>query len=291
MQRYSYKMSHRKNCGLTLIELLIAMLLSSLILLMAYSLLNYQQHYFQQHTQQIHLDQNKRFVQFILSTAIRQAGSFGCRPLANSKVNNTSVFHKKKLVAIFAYQAIGNAWLPSLPKTIKAKHGTDVLAIIYMAPHTAMVATAMSTPNEVITTTDTSLFKQEDLAVISDCEQADIFAISHINGSKKQLKPTTILSKCYAPPAEVGELLYYLFYIQPDDTLYMLDNSKIPEELVDHVSDLQLQFSTHASPNNYVTANGINHWSQVHSVKVELGFDSKNQAAEHYSFITSLRNQ
>lgn len=284
-------MYQRKNCGLTLIELLIAMLLSNVVLLTAYSLLNYQQHYFQQHQQQIQLEQNKRFAQYILSNAIRQAGFFGCRSLANSTITNHSNFDPTKLLAIFAYHAIGKSWLPSLPKNIKVKSGTDVLAIIYEDSGTAIVTTAMSNPSAPLIVTDTSQFKQNDLVVISDCEHADIFTISQINGSKKQIQHSSPLSKTYAAPAEIGQLMYYLFYIQPDDALYVLDNSAIPEELVDHVSSLKLQFSTQALPTNYVTANSINNWSQVHSVNVELGFETKNQEVENYAFITSLRNQ
>ena len=78
----------RKNCGLTLIELLIALTLSSLVLLMAYSLLAYRQRYLQIHQQQIHQQQNKQFTQFILRQAIWQAGFFGCRSLANSSLHN-----------------------------------------------------------------------------------------------------------------------------------------------------------------------------------------------------------
>ena len=299
MQRQADSLYQRKNCGLTLIELLIAMLLSSVILFTAYSLLNYQQHYFAQHQQQVHLEQNKRFAQFVLSNALHQAGYFGCRSLAHSKVTNHSKFDPTKLVAIFAYQAIGNSWLPTLPKEIKAKKGTDVLAIIYEAPHTALLTIPMLNPTDNITLHETSIFKTGDIAVMNDCDQADIFTISQINGFKKQLHHTSALSKAYAQPTEVGQLLYYLFYIQPKnpndkdsaDDLYVLDQSNIPEELVDHVDDLQLQFATHDSPHNYVTANAIHNWLKVHSVEVELVLSSKNQATQNYSFITSLRNQ
>jgi type IV pilus assembly protein PilW len=291
MQRPPDKMYLRKNCGLTLIELLIAMFLSSVILLTAYSLLNYQQHYFQQHKQKIQLEQNKRFAQFILSNAIRQAGFLGCRSIANSKITNHSNFDPTKLLAIFAYHAIGKSWLPSLPKNIKVKSGTDILAIIYEDPQTSIVTIAMPNPSSPITVMDTSQFKKNDVAVIGDCEHADIFTISKIIDSKRQLQHPTPFNKAYATPAEVGQLSYYLFYIQPDDALYVLNNSAIPEELVDHVSSLKLQFSTQTSPANYVTANAINNWSQVHSVRVELGFENKNQKTENYFFITSLRNQ
>jgi prepilin-type N-terminal cleavage/methylation domain-containing protein len=286
MQRGTHPMYRRKNCGLTLIELLIAMLLSSIVLLTAYTLLNYQQHYFAQHKAQIQLEQNKRFAQFMLSNAIRQAGFFGCRSLANSKITNHASDNKspnnKSLVAVFAYQAMGSSWRPALPAGIKVKPGTDVLAIMYVNPSTAILSTPMLKPTDYISLNKTSLFNSGDIVVISDCEHADIFTIKQINGYKKQLQHTTPLSKAYGIPTEVGQLMHYLFYIQPDDSLYMLDNSKIPEELVDHISNLKLLFATLDAPSNFVTANAINDWSQVHSVEVEL---------PDYSFITSLRNQ
>ena len=291
MQRGTHPMYRRKNCGLTLIELLVAMLLSSIVLLTAYTLLNYQQHYFTQHKAQIQLEQNKRFAQFMLSNAIRQAGFFGCRALANSKITNHSSFDPTKLFAVFSYQAIGNSWRPSLPRGIKVKPGTDVLAIIYVNPNTALLSTVMLNPADNITLNKTSLFTSGDSVVISDCEQADVFTISQINGYKKQLYHSMALSHAYNIPAEVGQLMYYLFYIQPDDTLYMLDNSKIPEELVEHIDSLTLLFATQEAPRNFITASAINHWGEVHSIEITLGFSDGAAKTENYSFITSLRNQ
>lgn len=304
MQRTPHEMYRRKNCGLTLIELLIATVLSSLILLTAYSLLNYQQHYFQKHQQQIQVEQNKRFAQFILSQTIWQAGFLGCRSLSTSQLdnhltNNNFISQQKPIVAIFAYQAIGNSWRPALPTGINAKPGTDVLQLVYMQPHNTALSVAMTNPAEAITVNNASLFKPNDRVIISDCEQADLFTISKINGSKKQLLHSISLSKAYVLPSEIGELSYILFYIQPKDpddknsdaALYMLDQSNLAEELITNVTGLHFLFATQNAPRNYVTANAINDWSQVHSVEIKLSLSAGHQKSESYSFITSLRNQ
>lgn len=302
MHNPTFKLSQRKNCGLTLVELLIALALSSFVLLTAYALLSSQQSFLQRNQQQIHLEQNKRFTQFVLSRAIWQAGFLGCRSLANLQVhnqlrNNHIIPGQTTPLAIFAYQAVGNSWRPALPVGIHAKPGTDVLELVYRASLATELTTTMATPNSKISVNNTGAFKKDGIVVISDCEQADIIQINKMNSFKKQLLPQAPLSKAYAIPSQIGQLQYRLFYIQeendtknPVDALYMLEQSGFPEELVDHVSDLKLAFATQTTPTNYLTGIAVHDWHKIHSVRFTLQFNDTHYH-ETDSFITSLHNQ
>jgi len=146
-------------------------------------------------------------------------------------------------------------------------------------------------------------FATDEYLMIADCAGADIFRATGVteSGGDTQIEHTTtstippgLLSRRYGADSVVMEFATHTYFIadtgrvnsynQPITALYRYDGGDaIPQELVDGVEDLQVQFALDTDGNgvvdDYQDPGGVTDWSEVMAVRVSLLLNSVEGAS------------
>ena len=200
----------RYQSGVTLIELMIAMLIGLFVIGGMISLFSTTQQTYRQQEGLWRVQENGRFALELLSRDIREAGYFGCLggytseaprtngALANGLIRNTlnptppavPAFDVDFTASLVGYQgdAATGTWSPSLPTTsliTSPQAGSDILAISSIV-NTGLVVTAHpGTPanpgSANIQTTAGNGILQGDILLVSDCQSGSIFQVTNAN--------------------------------------------------------------------------------------------------------------
>lgn len=134
--------------------------------------------------------------------------------------------------------------------------------------------------------------QDDDIIMVSDCEQGDIFQVTNIqagtggNSGKNSLVHNTgtslnltgDLSKTYEGDASVYQMMQRTFFIADnpvgEPALFMSENGAAAEELVDGVEDMQITYGEDTDgdgvPNRFVDADNVGDMASVLAVRISL---------------------
>ncbi len=298
--------------GFTLVELLVALVLSLLLLYGAVQLFMANKLTFKTQQGLGQVVEGGRYALDQLTQAVRGAGYVGCsgseiaapKVLASGTVDTT---------AIGGCNDIGAYTCSVVPASVSANAsaGTDLL-VVRGGGRTGVGFTQAQTAvaDKVPVASGYQDFAVGDLALISDCEGADIFRVTGVetDGSTLLLShgatsnSSSNLSKLYQPDAVVAKVHEYAYYV--GDTgrvsatgkairaLYRRDlDAGITDELAEGISNLQMTYGidqdTNRQADRYLAANSVTNWSRVVSVKISVLADSVENslnARASYSF-------
>jgi len=258
--------------GVSIIEMMIAMTLSLLVGLSAFAFYfqlkaNYA---FQQGLNRIL--QNAQIIHFAFKNAIAGVGSLGC------------------LAVDFAIPIYGQDRLPipiQADTMVREQYNRLMVQQAQSSAH-KLVMNMFTERAPITVERGISGITSGDIAVISDCEQADIFTVSSVStsGQSRTIYHTQQpLSKAYAESAEVSVWNVNEYYI--DESHYKNKQGKITkglfvhnlltgrsEEIVQGVEDWRLYYAVDSNQDGVVdkhqTASAIDDWSQVNGVIIYL---------------------
>lgn len=272
-----------RQAGLSLIELMIAMVLGIVIVggcisiftgVVRSSSLN----------QSISTLQSKaRFAIDMVGRDVRSAGFLGCASPQDTELNIATVnapTANLEQTAITGAIVGATNWTPAIPDGFtppttvgKPVEGTQALSVQFARYQGSALASNMSGRGSSIVLSDplgVSVFSG-DLMVISDCTRADLFEVSTISGpeSGKTIQPTDSLAKAYAVstdfPQNTRTMLFSssIYYIgdtqrvtEQGDAVYSLYQQtypytavNLPLELIEGVDQMQLEFGVRLASN------------------------------------------
>ncbi|MFV1982284.1 MAG: PilW family protein [Thiohalomonadales bacterium] len=229
-------MNQNKIFGVTLIELLIAMAISSILLVGVGSIYsNTKKTYFVQ-DEFGRLQENARYALDVLAKEIRNAGYVGCKSLSllspNNIVTNQAAFGGTDFSPtnfILGHTESGGIVSPPFPSPpINAvQNNTDALTIRRGSSCGGYLTGNTSPNNANVQLTSSCGFKQNEIVMITDCESADIFKITNnpndLGGNNAITlvhsnagNTTNKLSKIYGDKATVLKLQRDTYFITID---------------------------------------------------------------------------
>lgn len=282
--------------GLTLIELLIAMMLGAFLLgSVIQTFLAARQSY---RTQEglSRLIENGRYALEFLSRDIRMAGFRGCNgglSLAspNNHLASPTDFLNDFETAIQGFEATSDsAWSPAINAAITSPDGGHDVITIRRAEETGHMLTVAATKSGDITLDGTSGLGVNDTALIANCNNAEIFQISNISGNDISHTGTN-LNNDYPQNSEVFPIHTTSYYLRTPNgatipSLYRRIDSNNAQELVEGVEDMQIYYGEDtdlaldpatgvwASPdytaNYYVAADSVVNMRRVVSAQIKL---------------------
>lgn len=272
-----------KHYGLSLLELLISLIISGVLFLAAYAVLHHSLHSSKKLELTIHKQQSIRYAQYVLTKAIRMAGYFGCHRLQHSQIYS----NLKNLSALKTY----NQQLPSAFYAQTTKE-SDSLFVYHLAANAVQLNHAMPTPFSEILMPQ-KLVKRDNIIVIGDCQQTDIFSASQVTGKHNikiwhqlsKLNATDQFSKAYPAGSYIGAFVADQFYIH-NHGLYEKQINNRSEELLTGINSMRLYFSSHQKPTRYLASKQYHAWNNVAFVKVDLIL----QQHKTWQFIVRARN-
>ena len=207
----------RKSAGLTLIELMLSIVLSSVLMLGITRLyLSLQDIYHQ--VEELSSVQNRIVtVSQLLNKAIRSAGYKGCishslvYPFYNN-LDKSSSAQSDPILAIHGYSSLQAIDYLGLPKhgIGAVKLGTDTL----MVQKADAIANVVSHVGNEVTLSEQLPIAVGEVLIVSDCKKADITPVISVgNQSRNQRIDTQKIVGMYAQDAIAGRYIRSIFYV------------------------------------------------------------------------------
>lgn len=299
--------------GLTLVELMVALVLSLVLMTGVITVFVANKTTFRTQEVLAELQENGRIATSLVTRDIRDAGYMGCdtgTPRVNVTLNDPDDYEWDYAKAVDGFEATsGGAWAPSLPTSLSSASpspvaGTDVVTVRYSRGAGARVI-QHNTPSADIKVVAGADLKEDEIVMVSDCTNAAVFQVTQVQvesvsqtnivhntnvggGSKDPGNATKDLGKKYLG-GEAVVMTTATYYIgttgDGERALYRIVNRGTPQELVRGVEDLQVTYGVDTSgdrmANSYQVASGALNWEGVVSVRLSaLVRSSLNRVAD-----------
>jgi len=308
-----------KQCGFSIIELMLALVISIATVggLFSIYLNTTQSRDFTEANSRI--QESGRFSIQYLSRDIRMIGYRGCvsneAPMTNVIAQNIPAGYDPLRVELGGYE-ITSGWNTDTPFanaaaiTNRIRTGTHAISVARMSNTGAELAENQSDSSANIKIAESSNLglDQNDIVYISDCINADIFSISN-TPTKKDGKVTLThstgsntsnnLSKAYQSNANIAKYQSHLYFIGDTNrtnkqgaVIYALyeaqvdytssTTSFIVNELIEGVENMQIRYGELLATNNvkYVGSNDVTDMNNVTSVQLGLLITSQNEVRQ-----------
>ena len=281
----------KKQNGLTLIELMIAITLGSIVTILLISLfINSKQSYRTQENLS-RLQENGRFAMTFISQDIRMADYWGClapdaaTPNLDNNIDNT-FFDIVEAGASGAILGTNN----NADNGDLIEDGTDTITLKGASTSSAgaVVMATMVNSNTPVTIQNTHSFSQGQPVLISNCTNGDLFVIINAAASATTLahgvgasqNTDVAFRQAYGTAAHVYHLNFARYTIQTSDlgepALFRSINNNAAVELVEGVEDMQILYGEDTDvtkdgiANTYRSVNDVVNMDDVVSVRVSL---------------------
>lgn len=298
----------RKQSGLTLVELMIAMVLGLFLLAGVIQIfLASKQSYLLTSNHSL-MQENQRFSHYFISQVAESAGHLGC---LNDKIDIVNVLNPGNgydfnfSATIRGYDATGAGWNPTgLPTAITsvALPDSDIVALRGIVDNGVRVrAPYMPTTAAALQVDGNNTLSAGDVVVITDCQDAAIFQVTNKTngtGTNHALvgntgagipgNATNDLGKIYGAGSEVSALQTISYFVANDTdgtpSLFRRIADNTPEPLIRGVENMQILYGEDTSPiddrdfsvNQYVTATNVGNWNGVVSIRIGLLLQSED---------------
>jgi type IV pilus assembly protein PilW len=299
--------------GLSLVELLIALALTSTLILGIFTVYIDSDQTSRLGTSLARIQESGRISMDIMARDMRMVGFQGCADPDDVTLNviadnpPTSDFFETTLRG---WEVTSGAWADGTEfdgTTIESRAliGSDVLAVQRGESVEVEITGNMSADNANIQVTGSEIdsFSQNDIVLISDCEAADLFRITsnpssgtwaHANGVNSDNR----LSQAYTDSARImrfSATVYFVADTGRDDArgndihaLYRATNNLLNtatasfqvDEIVEGVDSMQIEYGELLTTGNirYATANNVGDMSNVIAVRAGLLISDTTQA-------------
>lgn len=301
---------NKKHSGFSLVELMIAIALGLFLISgLVYLYLGSKQSYSTQ-AAVARVQESLRFAFEFFAYDVRMAGFTGC---VNQRDSTPWVVADPPGPQLGLSGSVrgfenGSGWvIPNANWPVRVA-GTDVLTVSSVSNDCGSnLVSPFSNGSQLFIASNNCGFQDGEVLVVSDCRRADIFRGSFSNsagkvnvahGSNNNTQPAVtpcnppsapgsgklVSEECtnagiYKGDAFLARLVGWTFYVALNDrgipALYRgAFNAGLPEELVEGVYDMQLEFGldtiddTAFVADQYRTANNVANWGQVISVRV-----------------------
>jgi type IV pilus assembly protein PilW len=295
----------RRQTGMTLIEIMIALLIGAFLLGGVLQIFIGSKQTYRMQENLFRLQENARFAMYFLSKDIRRAGLLGCpslrtmSPLPNvvSEVPAvpppTDPITRADIMVSGADSIDGNWNAGACGAGGNCIPGSDAISINYSENCGGSLTTAMANSGSSIqiSASNTCNVNNNDALLVSNCSSADIFRSTSTGNSINH----QALNNAYGTDAELFVYHAYTYFIRvstsgdPGRSLWRLDNTTAsgtgtnPIELIEGVEDMQILYGVDTeadasglngdgTPNYYVTASDVaaTDWPKVISIRISL---------------------
>lgn len=286
----------RDQRGLSIVELMIAMVLASLLTIGLFQIFTSNNLTFRMTESIARTQEAGRIATEILSREIRGAGYFGCNK--ENVVNNLDETDEAYSADAHAYDIDAPISSRVADRPAGAVAGTHFMRFSGLESAGVEVNTLGPETSASIEISQRGDIQVDDIIAISDCAGTDIFQVSNIQqggggditlvANSGEDDPgndfipngcTNCLSNSYGPGAEILRAYNRTLYIGVSNTtgeraLMSVVPGGAPVELVEGVFDMRVRMGTSNSPNNPVNqwtdSTGAVNWNEVRAVEVSL---------------------
>lgn len=305
MNRHIPSARENPQSGFSLVELMVAMTIGFIVVASVGYVYLGSRSAFRTTDNMSRMQESARFALDMLSRDVRMAGFVGCGNLANTSVNtiaNPPVPAISAATAIVGYDD-GAGW--TNPSGITRLAG-DVITI-----QGAFGAGVSITGNCVPVNANLQItgnpygFEQDDVLVVSNCTNTDVFKVTNTPGSSglvtlahsNSSNTSNNVSATYCSDAGIFRFEQYDYFIGQNPAgrraLYRVSIKEGAQELVENVENMQVEFGRDTNADRaadvYSNATGVGaNWNQVVTARISLLIASPENnvttSAQTYNF-------
>lgn len=287
-----------KHAGLTMIELMIAMLLGILLMLSITAMFITNSRVYKEQESMSRVQENARFALETMIWDIRMAGYTGCADDVNEVVNHVEGADDDDSIFNFANAVEGSEskanWQPSgsADQVANMVAGTDAISVSYLDPLNISISEPMPNVSAELKVTSVGNLQEGDIIAVSDCDSADIMQLTEVQESSLHLQhnsgapppapgnATKDLQKKYDTDAQIVSFVSRRYFIgngaYGGPSLFRTHNGTTPQELIEGVEQMQLLYGQDTDgdkiADTYLDAASITDWGNVISVRLSLLF-------------------
>ncbi len=298
--------------GLSLIELMVAMVIGLLLLTGTASMFISNKRIYREQNDMGRLQENARFAMQILTEDIRMAGYAGCADDISEIANHVNgmtdddqmLSFMNALEGIESTDGLSAAttatpWLPSnsTGNVSEMVPGTDAIAVRYLDPTGISISSPMPTVSAELKVTTVGNLVIGDVIALSDCDSADIMQLTQVQAASSHLQHNTgsgtpgnatkNLQKKYDDNADVLRFISRRYFIgtgaSGGPSLFRMENQDAAaQELVEGVENMQILYGEDTVGNDtiadtYVNAANVTNGENIVSVRLALLFRTVNE--------------
>lgn len=288
--------------GFSMVELMVAIVVSLLLMTGTIQIFANNKQTYRVQEALSRLQENGRFAVNLLTKDIRMAGFAGCGDIGVATniadVDGDGVPDQAGDVSTAGIDGREEAGLPvAITDTVQLTaadvyDGTDVILIKRGSDTGVRLVGNMTADNANIqldAVTAAGLFAPDDILVISDCEDTDVFAANNVSSGSGKITIThsnsvninNKLSKAYGADASVMKMESFVYYIginaSGGPSLYRkrLSNvNVVTEELIEGVEDMEILYGEDTNgdqtADTYISAASVTNMVDVVSVRLTL---------------------
>jgi type IV pilus assembly protein PilW len=287
--------------GISLVEMMIAMLIGMLLLAGIYRIFISSTTSYQFEEELSNLQENGRFAMEFLTRDARQTGYRGCAG-SQATVTNTlnggfgALFDFER--AIEGYDDITDSNAADfLQMGISPLEGSDVLVLRKMNSD-ILVEIVEQMPDtsadlKVTGGIDPAPFDDGDIVMITDCQAAAVFQITNYTSGGGSIKGNVVhnaggstvpgnatkdLGHSFGPGSEVARMVTSVYYVDTNANgvpgLYFKNGNAAPQEIVGGIESMQITYGVDTDGDrdieSYVAATGVADWGDVLAARIGL---------------------
>lgn len=278
----------KKQKGITLVELMIAMVIGLLLTAGILQLFVSNKQTYRVTENMSRLQENGRFAMHFLTNDIRMADFWGCRSQGLAIDNNLNPDPN------FNLPIAGLAGSDNDTAVNSIINGTDTITVKGVHSSNVFLIVVPATPSADLKVTDNSGLNKNDIILISDCSDGDILQVTNdpstggaagqdnvvhntgavASGPGNAEKP---LKKIYGTDAQVYKLNFATYSIRDgangQNALFRSINGAAAQELVEGIENMQILYGEDTDSDgaaNYYKASGSVDMDKVVSVRISL---------------------
>lgn len=293
--------------GFSLIEFLIAMAVGSTIITGVITLYLTQLKTYQYSQNLERMQENARIASQKISKDLKMVGLIGCGRLSEINLENPLHLEFNSATSLVGFQdgystsRYSSAVLTSVLHS--ALPSTD--QILIQEVNSELVPA--KTENSVIKIFSNINFKEGNILLLSNCNNATLFKLDHLQ--KNILTPSQPLTKNYHEiDSQIGRFLAIVYYLaetgrknsagNPIIGLYRRDlmgAATKQNELIENVENMQIRYGIVDKPGDslhYFTASQVKYWQKVRLVQIDLLLVSPDAictAPQNYRFMNQVK--
>lgn len=291
---------YSSQSGLSLVELMIAMLLGLLLIGGVLQVFLSSKQTFSSNTALSRVQENGRFAVTLLTYDLRNAGYKG---ECVSVLNNLTGLTDARYTLDVALQGWESA--QSIPNWFSGtrRSGTDAILVKHAAAASGAIPSAASTTSSISTTAQTGI-PQGTLLVLSDPIGCDLFRNNSAASSSAVSVDGASFGHTYPSTSDILKFESTLYFINNNPagspSLYRIryNSGATAEEVAEGIQDLQIKYAVGnvngAVSGEYVDASSVSDWSKVVSAQITLtaiSTDTANPVTRTFTSTIGLRNR
>lgn len=304
----------RRQIGLSLVELMIAITIGLLMVLAILGVYLTQIQTYKTSFSQGTIQMAENAISEIIYSHLRGAGFSGCAtttsilsnlnaggaaPLGTLNNAPTMVMGYDANTDITQFNAANDAntshWSSNLDASLagQAQAGSDILVILGAVPNSSPVSVTTINPSSVsLVVQSANGLSAGQYGAISDCSKTALFritgvsgtTISHATGSGALTNATDALAVNFAAGAQFLPMQQTAFFVgyglggQSSLMMAILNgNTWTVQPVVPGVDTMQILYGigTNGIPSQYVTAGNVTNWAQVYSIRIAFLINGK----------------